>query len=179
MKRIITLLIILCTPGFGVMLPAPAFAAENPIMRGTLVDTPCFIRPGDELIKLDFEEVIDKFLYRYTRTPSRSLKIHLEDCDISVFKEVEVTFQGTENASLPGLLRLDPGSAASGVAIGIESIDGSALRINKAAPAKKLQAGDMVLAFQAYVQGEPNAILNKRIGHGQFTATATFVLNYL
>ena len=161
------------------ILPSSAYAAENLIMRGTLVDNPCFIRPGDELIKLDFEEVIDKYLYRYKRTPSRSLKIHLEDCDISVFKEVKVSFQGTENTSLPGLLRLDPGSAASGIAIGIEDTDGSALSINKPAPAKKLQAGDMVLAFQAYVQGEPNAIINKRIGHGQFTATATFVLNYL
>lgn len=179
MKRIITFLIILCAPGYGMILPSSAYAAENLIMRGTLVDKPCFIRPGDELINLDFEEVIDKYLYRYKRTPSRSLKIHLEDCDISVFKEVKVSFQGTENTSLPGLLRLDPASAASGIAIGIEDTDGSALSINKPAPAKKLQAGDMVLAFQAYVQGEPNAIINKRIGHGQFTATATFVLNYL
>ncbi|MGK3128314.1 fimbrial protein [Pantoea sp. C8B4] len=179
MKRIITLLSILFTLSCGMLTSSAVKAAENLIMRGSLVDAPCFIRPGDDLIKLDFEEVIDKFLYRYTRTPSRPLLIHLEDCDVSVFKEVEVTFQGTENFSLPGLLRLDAGSTARGVAIGIEGLDGSAVKINKPAPAKALQAGNMVLAFQAYVQGEPDAILNRRIGHGQFTATATFILNYL
>ena len=83
----------------------PAKAAENLIMRGTLVAAPCFIRPGDDLIKLDFEEVIDKFLYRYKRTPSRPLRIHLEDCDISVFKGVKVTFQGIENRKVENSLK--------------------------------------------------------------------------
>jgi len=175
----ITLLSFLLTMSAGMAFSSSVYAAENLIMRGNLVDAPCLIRPGDDLIKLDFEEVIDKFLYRYTRTPSRPLLIHLEDCDVSVFKEVEVTFQGNENTTLPGLLRLDTSSVASGVAIGIEGLDGSAVKINKPAPAKALQAGDMVLAFQAYVQGEPDAILNRRIGQGQFTATATFILNYL
>lgn len=161
------------------ILTLPAKAAENLIMRGTLVAAPCFIRPGDDLIKLDFEEVIDKFLYRYKRTPSRPLRIHLEDCDISVFKGVKVTFQGNENTALPGMLKLDAGSMAKGVAVGLENQDGSPLKLNVASPTIALQAGDMALGFQAFVQGEPDALINRRIGHGQFTATTTFILDYL
>ncbi|WP_058968983.1 fimbrial protein [Type-D symbiont of Plautia stali] len=179
MKKTITLLGFLFVWTFGFFSPSAVNAAENLIMRGSLVDAPCVIRPGDELIKLDFGEVIDKYLYRFSRTPSRPLLIHLEDCDVSVVKEVEITFQGIENTALPGLLRLDAGSIASGVAIGIEGLDGSTISINKPAPVRALQTGNMVLAFQAYMQGEPDAILNRRIGHGQFTATTTFILNYL
>lgn len=179
MKKTIILLGFLFASTCGFLSSSTVNAAENLIMRGSLVDAPCVIRPGDELMRLDFGEVMDKYLYRFSRTPSRPLLIHLEDCDVSVIKEVEVTFQGIENAALPGLLRLDAGSIASGIAIGIEGLDGSAISINKPAPVRALQAGDMVLAFQAYMQGEPDAILNRRIGHGPFTATATFVLNYL
>jgi type 1 fimbria pilin len=77
------------------------------------------------------------------------------------------------------MLKLDAGSMAKGVAVGLENQDGSPLKINVASPTVALQAGDMALGFQAYVQGEPDALINRRIGHGQFTATTTFLLDYM
>ena len=177
MKRLTILFGIVLTP--ALFYYTSATAAENLIMRGTLVDAPCFIRPGDDVITLNFEQIIDKFLYRYKRTPSRPLQIHLEDCDISVFKGVKVTFQGLESTALPGMLKLDAGSLAKGVAVGLENANGNPLPFNVASPTTALQSGDMVLRFNAYVHGEPDAIINRRIGHGPFTATATFVLDYL
>ncbi|MEL5596587.1 fimbrial protein [Serratia ureilytica] len=156
-----------------------ATAADNLVMRGTLVDAPCLLRPGDEALVLDFGELVDKYLYSYSRTPSKRFELHLEGCDTSVFTSVKVTFNGTENTQLPGLLALDPGSMVQGVAIGMESTTGTPLPINIEGAATALQTGNTVLGFQAYVQGEPAALSGRTITHGSFNATATFVLDYI
>ncbi|CAI2141751.1 MULTISPECIES: fimbrial protein [Serratia] len=163
----------------GALFSSSATAAENLIMRGTLVDAPCLLRPGDENLVLDFGDVIDKFLYRYGRTPSKPFELHLEGCEVSVFKNVRVTFQGTENSQLPGLLALDAGSMAQGIAIGMESNTGRTLPINVEGPTTALQTGNTVLGFQAYIQGEPAALNNRKIAYGPFRATAIFVLDYI
>lgn len=163
----------------GAIYSSTVAAAQNLIMRGTLVDAPCLLRPGDENLVLDFGDVIDKLLYRYARTPSKPFELHLEGCEVSVFKNVKVTFQGTENSQLPGLLALDTGSMAQGIAIGMESNTGAALPLNIEGPTTALQTGNTVLAFQAYIQGEPSALSNRKIAYGPFRATATFVFNYI
>ncbi|MEE4449981.1 fimbrial protein [Serratia sp. C2(1)] len=163
----------------GALYSSSVTAAENLIMRGTLVDAPCLLRPGDENLVLDFGGVIDKLLYRYGRTPSKPFELHLEGCEVSVFRNVKVTFQGTDNAQLPGLLALDAGSMAQGIAVGMESNIGNALPINVEGPTTALQTGNTVLGFQAYVQGEPVALSSRRIAYGPFKATATFILNYI
>jgi P pilus assembly protein, pilin FimA len=89
----------------GMMAP-PAAAAENMRFHGTLVAEPCVIQPGDEDIQLDFGTIVDKYLYLNTRTHSQSFALHLTECDLSLGNTVAITFTGTENAKLPGLLAL-------------------------------------------------------------------------
>lgn len=92
----------------------PAAAEENMRFHGTLVAEPCVIPPGEEEIQLDFGTIVDKYLYLNIRTHSQSFALHLAECDLSLGNTVSITFSGTENAKLPGLLALDGGSSASG-----------------------------------------------------------------
>lgn len=161
----------------GLAIP-PAVADENMRFRGALVAEPCVIPPGEEQIQLDFGTIVDKYLYLNTRTPSQLFTLHLAECDLSLGNTVSVTFSGSENANLPGLLALDSASSASGIAIGLENRDGQALPLNSASDKYRLTAGSNLIALQAYVQGEPQAIQSKTIGRGEFSATATFSLEY-
>jgi len=171
---------LLALPLLAGLFTGGAWAAgeDNVHFYGALVAEPCVIPPGEDEIALDFGTVIDKYLYRYTRTLGQAFDIHLAECDLSLGKTVKVTFQGTENVSLPGLLAIDGGSGARGIAIGLETESGKPLPINKFSGFYPLSAGDTRLALKAYVQGEPAAIANRSIGYGPFSAVATFNLEY-
>lgn len=154
-------------------------APENNVhLTGALVAQPCVIPPGEENIPVEFGTVVDKYLYANTRTKSEDFAIHLTECDPGIAQTVKMTFSGTPSLALPGLLALDGGSAATGVALGLETEDGSALPLNQATSAILLTEGEMQLRYRAYVQGEPAAIAARTIGLGEFSATATFSLDY-
>lgn len=154
-------------------------AADNMRLYGTLVAQPCVIPPGEETVQLDFGTVIDKYLYHYQKTSSKPFKLHLSKCDLTLGKTVQVMFTGVENPALPGLLALDVSSQASGIGIGIESENGNSLPLNQLGTHRyPLAAGDNYLRMQAYVQAEPDAITNKTINRGPFSASMTFALTY-
>ncbi|MFP2166580.1 fimbrial protein [Enterobacter ludwigii] len=145
---------------------------------GSLVAEPCVIEPGYEDIVLDFGTIIDKYLYLNTRTQSKLFEIHLAECDLSIGKTVSVTFQGTESVELTGLLAVDSSSEAKGIAIGLETTEAKPLAFNKESDKFALQAGNNLIALNAYVQGEPTSIRNKNITRGPFSAVATIRLEY-
>jgi type 1 fimbria pilin len=156
-----------------------AHAADNMRFHGTLVAQPCVIKPGEEVIPLDFGTVIDKYLYQNQRTSGQQFALHLSGCDLSLGTSVAITFTGLENFMLPGLLALDASSQASGIAIGIETQDGAPLPINKAEITRyPLSVGDNFIRMQAYVQAEPAALTNRTIAKGPFSAVVTFSLAY-
>ncbi|MFV8987786.1 fimbrial protein [Serratia fonticola] len=153
--------------------------AANMRLHGTLVAEPCIIPPGEETIRLDLGTVIDKHLYANQRTSSKEFKLHLSKCDPTLAQNVQITFTGMENPALPGLLALDVSSQASGIGIGIESEDGALLPLNqKSAHRYLLAEGENYLRMMVYVQGEPDAITNRTINRGPFSASATFALAY-
>ena len=148
-------------------------------LHGTLVAEPCIIPPGEETIQLDFGTVIDKHLYHNQRTSSREFKLHLSNCDQTLGKSVQVTFTGVENPALPGLLALDASSQASGIGIGVETENGNSVPLNQLGTHRDpLATGDNYLRMMAYVQGEPDAITNRTINRGPFSASMTFALTY-
>lgn len=163
-----------------IAIPLPILAADdnNVYLHGALVAEPCVISPGDEEITLDFGTIIDKYLYLNTRTLGQAFELHLEECDLSLGKTVSVSFTGTESSTLPGLLALDGSSAATGIAIGLETPSAQPLPLNQASNKLLLQAGSNSIAFKAYVQGEPDALRNQSIERGPFSAVATFNLEY-
>lgn len=159
-------------------VPAMAAAGDNVRLHGALVAEPCVIPPGEEEIALNFGSIIDKYLYQNSRTIGQPFTIHLTDCDQSLGQTVKVSFTGTENAVLPGLLAIDGSSGASGIAIGLETERAVPLPLNKASGTYPLQSGDNLIGLKAFVQGEPAAIANRTIDLGAFSAVATFNLEY-
>ena len=107
--------------GMPMLLPGTLEAADNLSFRGVLVADACTLRPGDEAVQWDLRDVSIKYLYLYSRTLGMPFQLHLEGCNTTVGSSVTVTFSGNESLVLPGLLALDGGSRASGVAIGIET----------------------------------------------------------
>lgn len=69
-------------------------------------------------------------------------------------------------------------SGASGVGIGLEESDGSPIRLNMPTNATAITDTVMQLNFQAFVEGEPQALANGTLTTGAFTATANYTLNY-
>lgn len=157
---------------------SPVAAEPNVRLYGALVAEPCVIPPGDDNIQLEFGSIVDKYLYQNTRTPGQAFEVRLAECDLSLSNTVTVTFEGMESAVLPGLLALDGGSVATGIAIGLETPEAQPLPLNQASDTYPLQTGSNVIGLKAYVQGEPEAISTRTIGHGTFAATATFSLAY-
>lgn len=146
--------------------------------RGILVAEPCAIPPGEDEITLDIGVIVDKYLYAEHRTLGKQFQIHLTDCDLTLGNTVKIMFQGIENSHLPGLLAVDNGSTARGIAVGLETLEGVPFPINTNSAKQALVSGSNTLTFKAYIQGEPHAIINRNIILGDFSATATFSLEY-
>ncbi|EJL6271238.1 type 1 fimbrial protein [Vibrio cholerae] len=139
-----------------------------------VVDQPCSLRPGDEIIPVDFGNINNKELLRDGRTPSRSFQLHLDECEPSIADSVSVTFSGVASEE-SALLALSADSQAKGIAIGLEQ-GGQALPINKPSRALTITKGSNVLDFAAYVQLLPSA--QTGVTPGNFNATANFTLDY-
>lgn len=153
-------------------------AADNLRFRGALVAEPCTLRAADENITVDFGSIVDKYLYINGRTLGEPLILHLDDCDISLGNMVKLTFSGIESTRLNGLLAISGSSQTRGIAIGIETQQGNLVALNTGRYNQGLIAGNNTLNLRAYVQGEPEAITQKSIIPGGFTASATFLLEY-
>ncbi|WP_051390660.1 fimbrial protein [Franconibacter pulveris 1160] len=154
-----------------------AQATDNNLhFSGALVSEPCNLDPQNSDIVVDFGSIVEKYLYQNTRTKSEPFVVKLTDCDTNIGSKVTLTFKGTESTALPGLLAVT--GAATGIAIGMESSEGSALPFNQPTPEYILSKGTNNFILGVYVQGEPSAISQQTIISGDFTATATFELAY-
>lgn len=69
-------------------------------------------------------------------------------------------------------------SGASGIAIGLENSDGEEIKLNHVITSYKLSPGRNELVFQAYVMGEPEAIKDRSIETGDFSAESVLELTY-
>lgn len=153
-------------------------AADNLRFKGNLVEEACTLRPGDEALTLELWDLTSKYLYINTRSVGRRFQLHLQECDTTISDSVTITFGGTGNPELPGLLALDAGSGASGIGVGLETLGDKPLPVNSVSDRQVLSDGSNVIELKAYVQGEPAAIRDQTIGHGAYTVTSTFTLDY-
>ncbi|WP_340621626.1 fimbrial protein [Xenorhabdus siamensis] len=152
---------------------------QNVRITMTVLAPPCVIKPEDKVIEVNFGNIINRDLYLHHRTPSQQLRLHLEECDPRVAQTVKIRFVGQESREQPGLLAFGHGSSASGAAIGMEKLDGTPLPFNKTAQFRLSDtSSNNVIPFQAYVKADPSALLQNKIGVGEFNAMATFELSY-
>ena len=163
--------------GASLMRPDYGLAATGLTLNGALVAAACKIMAGDEALVIDLGEVTNHYLYLNTRTAGKTFQIHLEDCDTGISNSVTTTFSGNESTQLPGLLALN-GAGDQGVAIGLETLTDKPLPLNRVSDKQVLSNGNNVIAFKAFIKAEPQAIANKSITAGIFTAISTFTLDY-
>lgn len=157
---------------------AGRFIDTNVRIHGTLVAEPCNLVMEDTSLIIDFGTIIDRYLYINNRTHPQEFRIHLYNCELIAGQGVRVGFIGAENPNLPGFLALDSSSSATHIGVGLQDGKGNFLPINKQTPYYPLRDGFNTLIFNGYVEAERNAIQDKNVGLGAFTATAVFVLDY-
>lgn len=170
----VVIALLLCA---SLVRPGDGLAASNLTLNGALVAAACKIRAGDEALAIDLGRVTNHYLYLNTRTVGQSFQIHLEACDTRISDSVTTTFSGNESTTLPGLLALS-GTIEKGVAIGLETLAGIPLPLNVVSDRQVLSNGANVIAFKVFIKAEPQAITNRLIKPGHFTAVSTFTLGY-
>ncbi|EOC1341027.1 fimbrial protein [Cronobacter dublinensis] len=170
--------VLLIVPLLTLALLKQAQAEDNVHFSGALIAISCTLPDSDKDININFGVIVEKYLYKYQRTKSQPFTLHLQNCNPKVAGTINVTFEGTADSELTNMLALDAGSTAKGIAIGLESVDGKLLPINKATSYMQLTEGDNPLTFNAFIQMAPSATSSNNLTAGEFSATSTFVLAY-
>jgi type 1 fimbria pilin len=152
-------------------------AADNMRFYGTLHAHACLLHPDDENIDIDFSESGTRDLYLRGGTQNQPFSIRLMDCNTAVAGEVQITFDGLRNPSLPGALALDPGSEASGVAIVLSDATQRDIRLGDP-QVLPVTGSETTLQFHHRLQVEPDVLVRESIVSGTFQANTTFSLVY-
>lgn len=160
------------------LLVSPLSFASDIHFSGALIAEPCVIEEGDDALELDFGNIIDRELYINHRSITKPFTLNLIGCSNDTAKTVAISFSGKESDQLAGFLATNPGGGASGIAIGMETLSGQPVLINKTAPPVSIETGRTLILIRAFIQGEPNAVRDRSISSGNFSAIATFSLNY-
>lgn len=163
-------------------LSSVALAANSNDIQysGTLIALPCTVDPLYENFRVDFGGNINsKNLANGQHHYSKEdILFHLTDCDTSLGNTISAKFSGVSTTA-NGLLNVDVGSEASGIAIGLETPSGVALPINNAQvqPVIPITNGEMTIRIRSYLQAVEGATMTS-ITPGFFTATLTYTLLY-
>lgn len=155
-----------------------ARSEDNLSFKGALVAEPCVIAEDSQESAVDFGNIVDKYLYLNGESPKIKFTLKLDECDLDLASLASITFSGNESPVLSGYLQPDSGSQAKGIAIGIAQTNGTLLPLNHKGNTFHLESGKNMLELQAYIKAEPDAITNRGITQGVFSATATFSFSY-
>lgn len=163
-------------------LPVSGYASELEF-KGNLLDRPCQIDPSSVAQDVTFRETA---IPLYHVWPGKSYKekfqIKLVNCHATTMgKVVELTFKGAEEPKLPGYLQVS-GVNSGRLGIGIIDTDGGSLlklnQVQNGGLGNKVEKDSVTLNFKAFVQATPEAIKDKSVQAGDYSATATFELLY-
>ncbi|MHA7847998.1 fimbrial protein [Serratia sp. D1N4] len=158
----------------GILICNHSVIAADMTFMGELIEPACTLE--NDKILVDMGTVFEQYIYANQRTPGTLFELRLKNCDLTHTNRVKVTFEGLHNTALPTLLAVN-GGANRGIAIGLETPSGQAVPLGNTED-YPLLAGDNTLKLKAYIQGEPNALINKTIVRSAFSAIATFTLEY-
>lgn len=138
---------------------------------------PCVVNGGEELV-VPFYEVNDKDLYRQ-RDITETFEITLSDCEFLPDFSFSMAFTGVSNSKIKGSLRIDGDPGDLGYAIMLTSDKGN-MDINRQYPITGMNGSKFpqVIPLKASILGEEDAIKNKSIKLGEFSATTTFNIYY-
>lgn len=163
----------------NMILPHAAQAIDLQF-KGNLIYDACTVNITDEALQVIMHTRSPADFYDDPRGPAKAFQIHLEDCDTSIADSVKVSFIGSESAELDGYLAINGESGSKGIAIGIENVMGTLIKLNDTAVVHQvvLNQGNTVIDLRAFLQAEPSALTNQSIALGSYSSTVTFMLDY-
>lgn len=177
MVRLLVCLMMLCLLGLC------GRAGADVVFTGNLLDRPCQLDPasaGQDVIFSD--SALPQFHNAPGKSHSKNFAIKLLNCRAeSIGKIVKVVFSGEPEQRVPGALKVS-GVNSGRLAIQIIDTDGKtplALGdVHHAGNGEVIASGIVTLNFSAYVQATPEAMADKSVQPGDYSAIATFEINY-
>lgn len=172
-KRILCLML-LCLSGRG---------EADMAFTGNLLDRPCQLDPTSATQDVVFmQTALPQFHHAPGRSPAKRFPIRLLNCQAaSIGKVVKVAFSGEAEQGLPGALKVT-GVNAGRLAIQLVDADGQTpLALgdaHRAGNGDVINAEELTLNFSAYVQATPEALAERSVTAGEYSAIATFEINY-
>lgn len=159
---------------------SPDGMTENLNVFGVLVVSPCKVLPEHQQVDVIFDEIILKDIYSNNfEFQKKDFKIVLSECDITVAKQVKIKFEGQQHSQITGSLALEDSANNPDLAIKITSDSGSAINLGDYTALYNIaNNGTYELNFLAYLQATANALAEKSIKPGHFSAMAVFSLKY-
>lgn len=137
----------------------------------------CSINNDSDLV-IPFNEVNDKDLYK-KRDIMQPFDLTISGCEHLPDFSYTMAFTGVENLNIRGAISIDSDDGKAGYAIKL-NYDGNDILLNTEYPVFFINENNLSteLTFKAFVLGEEDAIQNKSIRLGDFTATTTFNIYY-
>ena len=160
--------------GFASMANAADQGQGTVTFNGSIIDAPCSIAAGSDSQTVEMGQISNVALQNGGKSSSHDFNIKLENCDISTFKNVEISFNGVGDADNSKLVSVstEPG-AATGVGIGIYDNTNTLVDLNTGKSATVLKEGQTVLYFTANYVSTKDAVTK---GYGN--AEVDFNLTY-
>ncbi|AUT30109.1 type 1 fimbrial protein (plasmid) [Escherichia marmotae] len=143
--------------------------------KGTVIDAPCGIAPESADQSIDFGQISKAHLEANGISVKKNLDIKLVNCDATELTStgsVKVSFVGTTINSQNKELGT---TGDTGTAVVVSEASGNLVSFDgTASAATKLQEGDNILRYSAWVKKATSGTLKE----GDFTAVANFNLTY-
>ncbi|MBN6361253.1 fimbrial protein [Providencia huaxiensis] len=159
-------------------LTANIVSADQVNFSGVLRNAiPCNINSDSDLI-VPFNEISDKDLYK-KKDVMQPFDITLSDCEYLPDFSYSMAFTGIENSNIKGAVAIDSDNGSAGYGIKLMNEHGE-VQLNEHYPLQidTKNGFPTIIAFKAYILAEEDAINNKSIQLGDFTATTTFNIYY-
>lgn len=157
--------------------------AADMAFTGNLLDRPCQLDPTSATQDVVFmQTALPQFHNAPGRGPAKNFAIKLLNCRAeSIGKVVKVVFSGEAEQGLPGALKV-AGVNTGKLAIQLIDADGQTpLALgdaHRAGNGDVISAEAVTLNFSAYVQATPEALTARSVTAGDYSAIATFEINY-
>jgi type 1 fimbria pilin len=147
-------------------------------LHGRIIDQPCVVAPDSLDQEVDMGVVDVKELYANGAGVQVPFVIRLTNCKVGIFSAANVTFSGRADPQLAGALAFTAGSARGA---GIRLFDASQAQLDLGSPSRGYALGggtEHDLLFYARVEGHPDALNNKKVQPGDYSAVANFIVSY-
>ncbi|MEY1577945.1 fimbrial protein [Providencia manganoxydans] len=148
--------------------------------EGTLISLACMVDDSSP-VAVNLGLIEDKRLYLHQDSEPTLFSLTLKDCDPSLANGVNVTLEALPGGETEdGYLLLDSGSVASGAVIGIKDsrTGGTRIPLGSTLPKQPIATGTMTIPLFAYLHITPEALQERAVVPGAFTATLYYKINF-